>query len=160
MQGEIVIFLKAVQGYFCFIGVKDMEAGVLRRYLGSQCACTLPFPMRLPSLMQNVSKILAVFEQQWQTTCSLQRRPARWREGQGAETGAVCGGLPWLRGGGRKARCSHLWSPSDSCLLLFHLILIQLHPTAGPCSQREQESKSTNKLLPWKASCSRSLHVC
>lgn len=163
MQGGIEIFLKAVRGCLCFIEVKDTAGRVVGRNLGSHCPVPCLPLSGLPSLTQYVSKILVALSNGSKPAAFRGGRQAEER-GRGLRQGQLVGAAVAQkeRGGGRLGvpTCGLLQVPTfRQTLPLCHLVLRQLHPTARPCSQREQESRSTNKLPPWKASCSRSLHV-
>lgn len=132
MQGVMQILLKAIQICLSFIEVKDMTARVVGRNLGSHCPVSCLSLSGLPHLMQNVSKILVATSNSCKLSAAF-RSDRQGREGQGAEAGGVCGGCHSSEGEGRKAGCSHLQSPSDSCFQAEPAALPTGFKTAASC---------------------------
>lgn len=149
------IFLKAIQICLPFIEVKDMAAKVVGKNLGSHCPVSCLCLSGFPRLMQNVSKILVAASNSCKLSAAL-RSDRQGRERRGVRQGMFVGAaiVQKERGGRLDApTCSLLQIPAfRQSLLLCLLVLRQLHPAAGNCSQKEQKRRCTNKLPSCKAS--------
>lgn len=132
MQGGMQILLKAICVFLSFIEVKDMAVRVVGRNLGSHCPVSCLSLSGLPRLMQNVLKILVATSNSCKLSAAF-RSDRQGREGQGAEVGGVHGGCHSSKGEGRRAGCSLLQSPSDSCSEAERAALPAGFKTAASC---------------------------